>query len=100
MVFHWGVVGVGASMLVMRLADFLIRLIPTMRYILSWESDHVQPPGLSQRMISFAWQSVAVLLVEMVVWQRSEFILLKHLCADIRQVAYYSPLPSAWPIDC
>lgn len=90
MVFHWGVVGVGASMLVMRLADFLIRLIPTMRYILSWESDHVQPPGLSQRMISFAWQSVAVLLVEMVVWQRSEFILLKHLCADIRQVAYYS----------
>lgn len=89
-VFHWGVIGVGASLLVMRVLDFLIRLIPTMNNILTWESDHVQPSGLSQRMFAFAWQSVAVMLVEMVVWQRSEFILLKHLCSDIRQVAYYS----------
>ena len=89
-VFHWGVIGVGASMLAMRLSDFLIRVFPTMNYILTWETDYIQPPGLNQRMISFAWQSVAVLLVEMVVWQRSEFILLKHLCSDIRQVAYYS----------
>ena len=90
MVFHWGVVGVGASMLAMRLVDFLVRVFPTVNYVLTWETAHIQPPGLNQRMISFAWQSVAVLLVEMVVWQRSEFILLKHLCADIRQVAYYS----------
>lgn len=89
-VLHWGVIGVGASMLGMRMVDFLVRIFPTMKHILGWETDHIQPLGLSQRMFSFAWQSVAVLLVEMVVWQRSEFILLKHLCADIRQVAYYS----------
>lgn len=89
-VFHWGVVGVGASMLGMRLADFLVRVFPTMKRILAWDTVHVQPEGLSNRMLTFAWQSVAVLLVEMIVWQRSEFILLKHLCADIRQVAYYS----------
>jgi O-antigen/teichoic acid export membrane protein len=89
-VFHWGVIGVGASMFVMRIIDFLVRLIPTMRHIFTWETTHVQPEGLGQRMFSFAWQSVAVMLVEMVVWQRSEFILLKHLCADIRQVSYYS----------
>ncbi len=89
-VFHWGVIGVGASMLAMRLVDLLVRIFPTMKYILSWEKAHIEPPGLRKRMITFAWQSVAVLLVEMVVWQRSEFILLKHLCTDIRQVAYYS----------
>ena len=89
-VFHWGVVGVGASMLVMRLLDFLVRVFPTMKRILAWDTTHVQPEGLSNRMLTFAWQSVAVLIVEMIVWQRSEFILLKHLCADIRQVAYYS----------
>jgi len=55
-----------------------------------WETTHVQPVGLGNRMLSFAWQSVAIMIVEMVVWQRSEFILLKHLCADIRQVAFYS----------
>jgi O-antigen/teichoic acid export membrane protein len=41
-------------------------------------------------MISFSLQSVASMIVAMIVWDRSEFFLLKHLCADIRQVAYYS----------
>jgi len=89
-IFHWGVVGVGASMLVMRLADFLVRAIPTLIRIRVWDTAHVEPEGLSKRMMTFAWQSVAVMFVEMIVWQRSELILLKHLCADIRQVAYYS----------
>jgi len=89
-VFHWGVVGVGASMMLMRFSDFLVRFFPTMNRILSWESAHIQPAGLGNRMLSFAWQSVAIMIVEMVVWQRSEFVLLKLLCADIRQVAFYS----------
>jgi O-antigen/teichoic acid export membrane protein len=89
-VFHWGVVGVGASMLAMRLADFLIRVVPTMTRILSWPHEHTQPEGLRKRMMTFAGQSVAILLLEMVVWQRSEFILLKKFCADIRQIAFYS----------
>jgi O-antigen/teichoic acid export membrane protein len=89
-VFHWGVVGVGAAMLTMRLVDFLVRGIPTLRRMLSWEKAHVQPEGLQKRMLTFAWQSVASMVVAVIVWDRSEFILLKHLCADIRQVAYYS----------
>ncbi len=88
--FHRGVIGVGASMLIMRLVDFLIRIFPTMSHILKWETTHVQPEGLRERMVTFAWQSVAVMILEFIVWERSEFVLLKHLCADIRQVAYYS----------
>jgi O-antigen/teichoic acid export membrane protein len=87
---HWGVIGVGASMFVMRLADFLVRVFPTMHRILGWGSPHGLPEGLRKRMTTFAWQSVAILALELVVWQRSEFVLLKHLCADIRQVAFYS----------
>jgi O-antigen/teichoic acid export membrane protein len=41
-------------------------------------------------MITFAWQSVATMVVAMIVWDRSEFILLKHLDKDIRQISYYS----------
>jgi O-antigen/teichoic acid export membrane protein len=91
LVFKWGIVGVGASMLLTRTIDFLIRLVPTLKHILSWEKAHVQPPGLRERMISFSWQSVTSMVVAMVVWDRSEFFLLKHLCkADIRQIAFYS----------
>lgn len=89
-VLHWGVIGVGASMFVMRVVDCVIRVIPTSIHILSWETTHVQPEGLRNRMLIFATQSVAIMILDFVVWERSEFILLKHLCPDIRQVAYYS----------
>jgi O-antigen/teichoic acid export membrane protein len=89
-VFNWGVIGVGASMLLTRLVDCLVRIIPTNARIARWPRAHVEPHGLRQRMITFAWQSVATMVVAMIVWDRSEFILLKHLCSDIRQVAYYS----------
>jgi O-antigen/teichoic acid export membrane protein len=88
--FKWGVVGVGASLLVMRSVDFLVRFFPTMSRILAWSTTHVHPIGLRGRMIAFAWQSVASTIVAIIVWDRSEIILLKHLCADIRQVAFYS----------
>lgn len=88
--FNWGVIGVGASMFVMRFADFAIRLVPTMIRVLSWPREALQPDGLRDRMMRFAYQSVAILLLEMVVWDRSEFVLLKRFCADIRQVAFYS----------
>lgn len=89
-VFRWGVIGVGCSIFITRLVDFLWRLVPTMRRILKWDTTHIQPQGLRERMFSFAWQSVATMIVAMIVWDRSEFFLLKHLCTDIRQVAFYS----------
>jgi O-antigen/teichoic acid export membrane protein len=87
---HWGVVGVGAAMFGMRAVDCLIRLFPTLFRILGWEKTHVCPPGLSARMMSFAWKSVASMILALIVWNRSEILLLKHLCSDIRQVAFYS----------
>jgi O-antigen/teichoic acid export membrane protein len=89
-ILHWGVVGVGASFLLMRVVDFSVRIVPTTKRILGWERAHIHPEGLRKRMVAFAWQSVASMIVALVVWDRSEFVLLKHLCADIRQVAYYS----------
>jgi O-antigen/teichoic acid export membrane protein len=89
-IFKWGVIGVGAAVLLTRSVDFLVRFFPTMKRVLSWETTHVQPPDLRGRMIAFAWQSVATMIIAMIVWDRSEFFLLKHLSTDIRQIAYYS----------
>jgi O-antigen/teichoic acid export membrane protein len=89
-VLNWGVVGFGASMLAMRLADFLVRVFPTVKRTLAWDTTHVFPEGLRSRMTAFAWQSVTSMVVALVVWDRSEFFLLKYLCPDIRQVSYYS----------
>jgi O-antigen/teichoic acid export membrane protein len=89
-VLHWGVVGVGASLLGMRSVDFLVRFFPTMKRVLAWETTHAHPPGLRRRMMPFAMQGVASMFVAQIVWGRSEVILLKHLYSDIRQVSFYS----------
>jgi O-antigen/teichoic acid export membrane protein len=88
--FHWGVLGFAASMLVMRVVDFSVRLVPTLRRTLLWKATAPLPDHLERRMLRFALQSVTSTLVALIVWDRSEFFLLKHMCADIRQVAFYS----------
>ena len=91
LVMHWGIIGIAAAMLCMRLADCFVRLIPTMRRIHVWESDYVNmPTDLRPRMMRFAFQAVVAVLVSLVVWDRSELFLLKHLTSDIRQLAFYS----------
>jgi O-antigen/teichoic acid export membrane protein len=87
---HWGVVGVAASLLIMRTVDLLVRYFPTFNRVLAWETTHAHPPGLLKRMMAFAWPSVATMAVAMIVWGRSEIILLKSLNGDIRQVSFYS----------
>ena len=88
--FHWGVVGVGASVLLCRSVDFLIRFIPTFRWISSWEITHAHPEGLRERAVGFALQSLLTMALGMVVWDRSEYFLLKYHCSDISQIAFYS----------
>jgi len=87
---HWGVVGVGASLLCMRSVDFLVRLFPTVKRVLAWETTHLHPQGLFRRMAPFAWQNLVSTAVAMVVWGRSEVLLLEYLNADKNQVSYYS----------
>jgi O-antigen/teichoic acid export membrane protein len=89
-VLHWGVIGVGVALLSMRSVDFLVRFFPTMKRVLAWEITHAHPPGLRQRMMPFALQGVASMLVAQIVWGRSEIILLKMLCTDVKQVSFYS----------
>jgi O-antigen/teichoic acid export membrane protein len=74
----------------MRSVDFLVRFFPTMKRALAWETTHVHPPGLRQRMIPFASQAVGSMFVAQIVWGRSEIILLKMLCSDVKQVSFYS----------
>jgi O-antigen/teichoic acid export membrane protein len=88
--FHWGVVGVGMSLLFMRSIDFLVRFFPTVKRVLAWEVTHVPPPGLRARMTPFALQAVGSMFVAQIVWGRSEIILLMKLCPDVKQVSYYS----------
>lgn len=88
---HWGVVGIASAMLGMRVVDFAVRLLPTLRNVAGWPHDTLSMPAdIRPRMLHFAWQSITSMLLTLIVWDRSEIFLLKHLSSDIRQVAFYS----------
>ncbi|MGO9636458.1 MAG: polysaccharide biosynthesis C-terminal domain-containing protein, partial [Terracidiphilus sp.] len=89
-VLNWGVVGVGAATLSMRFIDCLVRFFPTMNRVLAWETTDTLPPELRKRMIAYAWQSVSSMAVALIVWGRSEILLLEKFCPDVRQVTFYS----------
>ncbi len=87
----WGVNGIALAMLAMRVADCLVRLTPTFRRIHRWSGEEVHPPAdLRVRMTRFAVQSVTGMVLTLIVWDRSELFLLKHLNPDIRQISFYS----------
>ena len=90
-VFHWGVVGVAVAMLAMRLVDFTVRFIPTFRRLYASPSAAQDVPSdLRQRMFRFAVQSTLGMALTLIVWDRSEIFLLKHMSHDIRQISFYT----------
>jgi O-antigen/teichoic acid export membrane protein len=85
--------GLAAALLLSRAVDcglrfaLLRRRWPAFRTLLA---DKTALPGeLRARIVRFGAQATAILVLDLVVWNRSEVFFLKQLC-DIRAVAYFS----------
>lgn len=85
----WDLLGIAAGMFLMRALELPVRLIPVMRRLRQYEAEPLEQ-ALSRRMFVFSGQSLALMIIGLVVWDRSEMVILKNFCADIRQVAFYS----------
>jgi O-antigen/teichoic acid export membrane protein len=85
----WNLLGIAIGLFTMRVGEALARILPLVRRL----STHVLEPlegDLGKRMFLFSGQSVVLLGIGLVVWDRSEMVVLKNFCADIRQIAFYS----------
>ena len=87
--FGWGLLGISIGMFAMRAAELLVRLMPLVQRFNKHSAEPLERT-LSRRMFLFSGQSLILLLLGLIVWDRSEMVFLKHFCADIRQVAFYS----------
>ncbi len=91
----WGLTGLTSALLLSRLVDVGLRYLAWRRVWCtlrpSSESSGPKASGQQdvQRMRRYAWQSSVLLLVDMVVWDRSEFIVLSRF-SPLRDVAFYS----------
>jgi O-antigen/teichoic acid export membrane protein len=85
----WGLIGVAGSMVLYRATDFGVKYVQLHR----WGRNYVPEPvdaDLRRRMITFSGSGVLLMLLQLVVWDRSDVFFLKLLGPAIDQVSFYS----------
>ncbi len=96
LMYGWGLIGLTSSMLAARSID-----LPFRYYLYrNCFKKHTPsgspltapgplPPEIRERLFRFSWQTTILMILDTVVWDRSEIFFLKFF-GDIRQVAFYS----------
>jgi O-antigen/teichoic acid export membrane protein len=87
-VFSRDTLGLAATLLTMRSAELLLRIIPVLRWMRGIPPGQV-PPEVRRRLINFSRQSTILMLLSIIVFDRSEVIVLRYF-SDIRQLAFYT----------
>src|SRR5262249_368692 len=89
LVLGWGLVGVAAATTFAAWLEFFLKL----RTIEIWLGD-VQPVPISRelkkRMFSYSSQGVALLLLNAVVWDKSDIFFLRHLASRAAQITFFT----------
>lgn len=86
--FGWELVGLAASVLLMRVIELFVRLIPAVRRFRLLPAGTVPPP-LRSKIFVFSKQNLVLLALSAIVWDRSEMLFLQYF-SNVRQLAFYS----------
>lgn len=100
LVFGWGLVGLAGALLAGRCVDAGLRFGLMSRNLpghlarrdfslVEIRRDEALPPALRSELLAFCGQSTTLLLLQLVVWNRSEMFFLKRFC-DLREIAFFS----------
>jgi O-antigen/teichoic acid export membrane protein len=87
--FGWGLLGVSVGVVISRTVEMLIKMLPVSIWLRSVRKIPM-PSDLYKRMVSFSARGTGMMLLSIIVWDRSDVILLKMLQSDIRQIAFFS----------
>jgi O-antigen/teichoic acid export membrane protein len=87
--FGWGLIGISVGLFTMRAVELVVRVVPMIGR-LNQHSPEPLDQALSKRMFLYSGQSLVLLVLGLIIWDRSEMVILKNFCPDIRQVAFYS----------
>jgi O-antigen/teichoic acid export membrane protein len=87
--FGWDLLGVAIGILAYRSIELAMRLIPVLKWMRSLPAVAL-PPELRRKMWSFSGHGTMLMLLYVVVWNRSDVLFLKWLHPDIAQVSFFS----------
>jgi O-antigen/teichoic acid export membrane protein len=86
---NWGLLGIAVGMNLGYWVELAFKMRSASRSVRT--CDPVPLPGeLRRRLYAFSGQSLALLMLNLIVWDRSDVLFLKALNADIRQVTFFA----------
>jgi O-antigen/teichoic acid export membrane protein len=85
----WNLVGIAAGVLLWRLAEMAVKISPVLKSMKTLDRVPL-PVEIRKRMFSFSGLSTGLMLLQIVIWDRSDIVFLKLLQPDIRQLAFFS----------
>jgi O-antigen/teichoic acid export membrane protein len=86
---HWDLLGIASGVLISRVVDLVIRSRSTRRWVNLVPASPI-PRELSDTMRSFGLKATYISLVAMVIWDKSDLVLLKALTTDIGQITFFT----------
>jgi O-antigen/teichoic acid export membrane protein len=85
----WDLLGIASAVFLSRAVELGAKLIPLLGWIREIPSAEL-PASVKKRMISFSSQNMILLILNVVVWDRSDMVFLRMLETDTRQLAFFS----------
>ena len=87
--FHWDLIGIATAFAVARTAEVLVRMPPVWRRVRTYPAAPI-PPEMRPAIRSFALQSMGLMLLSVVVWDKSDVVLLKLLARNVSQITFFA----------
>jgi O-antigen/teichoic acid export membrane protein len=81
--------GIAVGFFVARAIEFVVRVIPVWEWIGELPRGELAP-DLKKRMFKFSGNNIVLLLLNLIVWDRSDVVLLKFLSKDIAQISFFA----------
>jgi O-antigen/teichoic acid export membrane protein len=85
----WNLVGIAAGVLLCRTVELAVKAVPVLKSMKSVTQVPL-PREIRKRMFSFSGLSTGLMILQIVIWDRSDIVFLKLLQPDIRQLAFFS----------
>jgi len=85
----WGLAGLAAALVIGSALECLLKLLAVERWLGGVARGTVSPE-LKRRMFAYSGQGLALMVLNIVVWDRSDVIILKALNHDPRQITFFS----------
>jgi O-antigen/teichoic acid export membrane protein len=85
----WNLVGIAAGVVFSRTAELAVKIVPVLKSMKTVDRVPL-PVEIRKRMFTFSGLSAGLMLLQIVIWDRSDIIFLKLLQPDIRELAFFS----------